>query len=373
MDRLPLPIVKHVILPDLLLVSLITTQPSTAIRFVGFCTFAFLCLTSVSFTTGNATQDYFVGFLSASQVLLAVDLLWLIVPLDALRHERDMVLPRDMPLWRRAYWAFCLNHSVRAIGWTHQVNNVPPHPREPRWLFVRSRLIRTVCNFLVADVANTYILHMAGTDINSWQTYALPVRCSTITAWICLTCGTLNAQYYSLSAMSVGLGMSLPRDWPDLFGKWTDAYTLRKFWGKVWHQNFRRLFTPVGKFIARIFGFKRGTNASSYTQLYTAFFLSSLIHGAGDLMVDRKYAGSSIPFFISQAVAITAEDTVIALCRSVAVSSSRLTRLVGYIWVFVWATLTFSMYRDLAVEAGWGWSSEWPFSPAGLLWKAFHD
>ena len=76
-----------------------------------------------------------------------------------------------------------------------------------------------------------------------------------------------------------------------------------------------------------------------------------------------------MPFFLIQAAAITMEDMVIALFRKVGARPSPWIRLVGYLWVFVWAVFSFSMYRDLALEAGWGWSSEWPVSLAGTIWK----
>jgi hypothetical protein len=39
--------------------------------------------------------------------------------------------------------------------------------------------------------------------------------------------------YATMSVVSVAVGMSEPRHWPDLIGNWTEAYTLRRFWGCV--------------------------------------------------------------------------------------------------------------------------------------------
>ena len=36
------------------------------------------------------------------------------------------------------------------------------------------------------------------------------------------------------SLVAVGLGLSRPEDWPDTFGSWSDAYTLRRLWGYVY-------------------------------------------------------------------------------------------------------------------------------------------
>lgn len=124
MEKPPLPVIQYIIVPDGLLILTLATQPTPLIRFVAFCIFTYLSLQPLSFTAGNPTQDYFIGFVLSSQILLAIQLLWLKSPLDELRHERDKVPPRDLPLWRRLYWAFCLDHSVRAVGWTHQVRAV---------------------------------------------------------------------------------------------------------------------------------------------------------------------------------------------------------------------------------------------------------
>lgn len=131
-----------------------------------------------------------------------------------------------------------------------------------------------------------------------------------------------------------------------------------------------QLFTPISRFITDLFGFKPGTNSSSYTQLYTAFLLSGFIHSIADVMVDWKYACRSMPFFLMQAVAITGEDAIIALARKLSIPPSGASRMVGYIWVFLWGAYSFSMYRDLALEAGWGWASEWPITLVGTVCKA---
>ncbi len=123
MDHRPsLPVIGHIVFPDIVLVWLVATHPPFILRLLGFSIFSYLTFSSLAYTAGNPTQDYFIGFVLSSQFLLAVWLIWIIVPLDELSHERDTVRPREMPLLRRLYWAFCLDHSVRAIGWSYQVS-----------------------------------------------------------------------------------------------------------------------------------------------------------------------------------------------------------------------------------------------------------
>ncbi|KAI0315998.1 membrane bound O-acyl transferase family-domain-containing protein [Amylostereum chailletii] len=363
MERSPLSFVRHIVLPDILLITLIATQPPTPTRFLGFAVVLYASVTALACTAGGATTNYSIGFLLGIQVFTALRFLWLERPLDVHRHERDGQPPREMSIWRRLYWAFCLDHGFRGVGWTHQVKNVPPRPTEHPGVFIGQCLLRALWYFLLADAANTYVCAVDGIHP---QGYAL--RTSISTAWICVTYAMLNSEYLALAALAVALRIGRPEDWPDIFGSASEAFTLRNFWGKVWHQNLRRLFVPLGQRIAQAWGFKRGTLLSSYTQLYAAFVVSGVIHSSGDAMVGRAYTGVSMPFFLLQAAAITGEDAVVALGRRLGIAPSRAVKTLGYVWVFGWISATFSMYRDLSIETGWDWSAEWPISPSsGLL------
>ena len=43
--------------------------------------------------------------------------------------------------------------------------------------------------------------------------------------------GMIALQYSLLAAVSVVSGFSQPRDWPEIYGRWADVYTVRRFWG----------------------------------------------------------------------------------------------------------------------------------------------
>ena len=93
--------------------------------------------------------------------------------------------------------------------------------------------------------------------------------------------------------------------------------------------------------LARSLGFRKGTHASSYTQLYAAFALSALLHQANIFNVTRRDGGEA-RFFLSQAAAITAEDAVrwawraLVSGRRKADPPTRAERLVGLACVFAW-------------------------------------
>ena len=67
-----------------------------------------------------------------------------------------------------------------------------------------------------------------------------------------------------------------------------------------------------------------------------AFFVSALIHELGALNISRRDLGE-LRFFLSQAVAITFEDIVIAAAKKLSYRDGRwVGRVVGYFWVFAW-------------------------------------
>ena len=111
------------------------------------------------------------------------------------------------------------------------------------------------------------------------------------------------------------------------------------------------MLTGLGRLVAnKVFRFPRGTNWSSYTQLYVVFFLSGAIHTSGDFMFQKRLTFGTLKYFLLQAVAITFEDFVIyvakRLLRSVGIRLKpgkpdqswveAVLRAMGYCWVILW-------------------------------------
>ena len=131
------------------------------------------------------------------------------------------------------------------------------------------------------------------------------------------------------------------------------------------------MLSGYARFIAnKIFKFPRGTNRSSYTQLYAAFLLSALFHFAGDLMIFRgRTVYYAFKFFLLQAIVITFEGFVIyiAKCflgqRGVELLTpgkpdeswgGAVVRVAGYCWVTIWFCLTLPMRLGEPNAIGFG-------------------
>lgn len=136
----------------------------------------------------------------------------------------------------------------------------------------------------------------------------------------------------------------MEQDWPPLFGRLSDAWTVRRFWNRFWHQFTRKGLTSFSTGFAQALGLKKGTNAYSYVHLYTAFLLSGILH-AGSIMIlpsqinltlQDRTAGM-VAYFVWQAVAISIEDFVQwGFCTVLGwpnASHSWVIRLLGYSWV----------------------------------------
>ena len=131
------------------------------------------------------------------------------------------------------------------------------------------------------------------------------------------------------------------------------------------------MFVWLGRLIANDFlGFPRGTNLSSYTQLYVDFFLSAILHFSGDFVIEKRIVTRSFEFCLLQAVAITFEDLVIYTAKRLLRRGGNLdgpwmiviVRAVGYCWVTLWLSLTLPIALDGLSVLGIGSADRRPIS-----------
>ncbi|KAH7882905.1 membrane bound O-acyl transferase family-domain-containing protein [Phlebopus sp. FC_14] len=339
MDTPPL---GSVLVPPLGLAVLLTLDATPVWRVVGFCVVLSLCLTGVLLLKAeNPFQDYLYGATLGSCALDGFHLLFLVQPLHAYWHESDRKPMREYSALRRWFWVACMSFTPRGVGWNYKVKNVPEAPRISRRAFLVVTAIKVLKYLLFLDVAHCWVRHnpvfSASASIAS-QGYF--VRCINIVAFVGFRMDyySMNISYLVLAILSVAAGVCEPRSWPNLYGRWRDAYTVRRFWGHTWHQLMRRWVSSYGKYAARMLGFKSGSQASSYTQLYVGFLVSATAHMFGDVMMTPSILGISLTFFVSQACAITVEDVIIAAAKKVTGVKRRniWTRAIGYAWVCWW-------------------------------------
>ncbi|KAG5978016.1 hypothetical protein E4U55_006416 [Claviceps digitariae] len=178
----------------------------------------------------------------------------------------------------------------------------------------------------------------------------------------------IDLMYRLCGLSAVLIGRAEPQDWPPLFGSVREAYSLRRFWTYFLRRNVIRL--PRHAHRARW---------DRHCHLFLVFLLSGLLHAAVNYHVISPTSSDGplacIAFFASFPLGIAIEDQVSRirgrLSREVASSRWReaagrsqsglgnrsALKLLGFIWVATWMTLTapwmlFPRMR-LPVEDSW--------------------
>ena len=112
----------HILVLQLGVYGLIAYAPrSPAARMCGFGALAFITTIVIMHTTGDIPQDYGLGCFCGAQLVYMFWLLMFANPLHEFCHEEDVQHPTEMSFLRRLWWAFCVVHSLRGIGWNRQV------------------------------------------------------------------------------------------------------------------------------------------------------------------------------------------------------------------------------------------------------------
>ncbi|KAI0694344.1 membrane bound O-acyl transferase family-domain-containing protein [Cytidiella melzeri] len=355
-ERLPLSNAKFVVLPILALSVGVSLRPSKPVRVGGLVCYVFWSFNGTKFTAGGGYEDYLKGcFLGATSLLAFYDLV-LTDPMTEWRHNSQPTLrPADLPLWKRVYWVLCEAANNRGIGWSSQVPYIPPLPSYDRRSFLARRTRQLLWNLLLVDIAQTYErinpVFAPGSTRGMWS-QGTTLGYINLLARITVAWGMFNIPYCWLSLACVATGIHEPRDWPDTFGKWSDAYTVRRFWSRSWHQRLRRYTATTGRSAARFLRCKPGTWLSARVQLIFGFGISTLVHLLGDLMVDTRWAGASAPFFLWQIVAITFEDFVVGVGSHFGVEEGLWTHAIGWLWTFAWFNVTATRFIDWTFPAG---------------------
>ncbi|KAL1747177.1 hypothetical protein HDZ31DRAFT_32432 [Schizophyllum fasciatum] len=208
-------------------------------------------------------------------------------------------------------------------------------------------------------------------------------------------------------------GWEDPAEWPHLMGPLREGYTVGAVWGCVWHQMLRRVSIcssvtarRVGNLRALLERLRLISQADSFTQcltrhaevlvslvyprastlngepskksddvapeqsaperngtrslargilkIYAVFFVSGIIHAAGDARILGSWSASrAMPFFLLQATAIIAERGVIHAARTkLGCTDAWYWRALGVLWTFTFLGATLPMWLDPIAAAG---------------------
>ena len=153
--------------------------------------------------------------------------------------------PSNFPLRKKLWWMLDIAHSPRMVGWVQEPqDHLPPHPPPSRRTFLWKTLLKFAINaFLVSDLVTLVLGQTPAFDsrlhdpADGPETYLAAVPFLRRVPYI-LAYGVRAATFISIAnnlaaLVCVGLGRSSPTLWPDMWGRWRDAYTVRRLWGYV--------------------------------------------------------------------------------------------------------------------------------------------
>ncbi|KAA8612598.1 MBOAT-2 domain containing protein [Pyrenophora tritici-repentis] len=151
-----------------------------------------------------------------------------------------------------------------------------------------------------------------------------------------------------------------PQEWSlSLFGNIKNAWSVRSYWSRHWHNFIYHSFNGHIKCVTRGWlAMKRGTLSTRLTENTAVFFLSGLMHTAVRWQMAPWADIWAITFwYVAQMVPIITETAFVPLYRSVRVYAAkrwqfkedaewvvRMEYAAGYFWVAIWFGWSIPMY-----------------------------
>ena len=197
-------------------------------------------------TTGDKSGDQEIGTVLLVQYLGVIDFVLLTRP-DDLRDtkDKDTTKVTERSFKNRVIWAMKLYTNPRGIGCIHEGPNIHnrPSPSTSRWKFVVYRTTHTVISVFVIRVAwvvNAFnpALTTPGKVLSDAPFH---LRALGVAGFAVAGAGVISAVHSTLAVITVGCGFSSPERWPYLFGTPLRAWSVKRFWRRVWHQLLRKV------------------------------------------------------------------------------------------------------------------------------------
>ena len=153
-------------------------------------------------------------------------------------------LPSNFSLTKKLWWMVDIAYSQRMVGWVQEPRNaLPPHPPPLCRAFLWKTFSKFIMNTVISDFTRSVLAlssafdHRLHDPTDGPETYLAAVpflrRVPYVLSHAIATGASMSATHDAAALVCVGICHSNPTLWPDIWGRWGDAYTLRRLWGYV--------------------------------------------------------------------------------------------------------------------------------------------
>jgi len=231
-----------------------TRQFPRIISFACLLTLLFYCTTRYSLRSPG--EDYVLGCSNGILLAAAVHMTFFCPDFpNGFRRagptNDDEPTPSELPFARKLSWMGELAGNMRRIGFARVggamdsgtavgADRRGPADSNARRHFVISRVMLSISCLVVFDCTLRYrlrspsfnpALHQGVSDGKFIRAYSSPLRRSwEVLVWTAGTVSEMTLLQSTAAALSVGIGVFEPEDWPPMFGSPAHAYSVRRFW-----------------------------------------------------------------------------------------------------------------------------------------------
>jgi hypothetical protein len=242
-------------------------------------------------------------------------------------------------------------HDIFSVAPRHNLSRhrfLLQHTFKAFYLFLFQKLYWVCARYYVASspvmgADKAIFFRRLPESLNSAELWS---RFDTTIHWCLINMFLYDGYHSAFAIFFVGLGFDKPSEWSmTLFGPISEAWSVRRYWGKHWHNYIYHSFSGHTKIVTRNWlGMQRGRMETRLIENTLVFGVSGIMHTLVRWVQD-DYDSSQWAitiWYLGQMIPIIIEDFVQKLWKQkkkeLGIRHSKwlhvLERIVGYVWVF---------------------------------------
>jgi hypothetical protein len=159
--------------------------------------------------------------------------------------EEEPVKYAELDPYDSVLWCFANSSALRGIGWNWMVPHLPQGPAKgiSRVSYLGEVIIGLVKLYLLHDFSATILKTITSRGRTPLDRIEILPRAIAVVSFAMssVTIIEIGYQLVCLVGAATGLFWTRYEDNHPVLGSVSDGYTIGRFWGRVWHQNMRRV------------------------------------------------------------------------------------------------------------------------------------